>query len=87
MQSWLRNNLRYPAAAANNGIQGRVIVQCIIEKDGSITIDKVSRGVDPLLDQEALRLIKAMPKWNPGKQNGQAVRTKRMIIVPFKIYG
>ena len=87
LHSWLTNNLRYPAAAANNGIQGRVIVQCIIEKNGSITIDKVSRGVDPLLDQEALRLIKAMPKWNPGKQNGYAVRTKRMIIVPFKING
>ena len=87
MQTWLKNNLRYPAAAANNGIQGRVIVQCIIEKDGSVTIDKVSRGVDPQLDQEALRLIKAMPKWNPGQKDGFAVRTKRMIIVPFKING
>ena len=85
LKSWLKNNLRYPPSAANNGIQGRVIVQCIIEKDGSVTVEKIARNVDPELDKEALRLIQTMPKWNPGKSNGSAVRTKRMIVIPFNI--
>ena len=83
MISWIENNLRYPAEAQNIGIQGRVIVQCIIEKDGSVTVDKIARNIDPQLDNEAVRLIKAMPKWNPGTTNGNVVRTKRMIIIPF----
>ena len=83
LKNWLKNNLRYPPSAANNGIQGRVIVQCIIEKDGSVTVEKIARNVDPELDKEALRLIQAMPKWKPGRSNGSTVRTKRMIVIPF----
>ena len=83
MKSYLNSNVKYPAAAQENGIQGRVIVQFIIEKDGSISDVKISRSVDPSLDWEALRVVKAMPKWNPGKLNGTVVRVKNEVPVAF----
>ena len=83
MKSYLNSNVKYPAAAQENGIQGRVIVQFIIEKDGSISDVKISRSVDPSLDREALRVVKAMPKWNPGKLNGTVVRVKSEVPVAF----
>ena len=83
MKSYLNSNVKYPAAAQENGIQGRVIVQFIIEKDGSISDVKISRSVDPSLDREALRVVKAMPKWNPGKVNGIPVRVKNEVPVVF----
>ena len=83
MKSYLNSNVKYPAAAQENGIQGRVIVQFIIEKDGSISDVKISRSVFSSLDREALRVVKAMPKWNPGKVNGIPVRVKNEVPVVF----
>lgn len=84
MKSYLNSNVKYPAVAQENGVQGRVIVQFIIEKDGSISDVKISRSVDPSLDREALRVVKAMPKWNPGKLNGIPARVKYEVPVVFR---
>ena len=83
MKSYLNSTLKYPIYAQENGVQGRVIVQFIIEKDGSISDVKISRSVFSSLDREALRVVKAMPKWNPGKVNGIPVRVKNEGPVVF----
>ncbi len=82
---WLAQNIKYPAEAQEKGIQGRVIVQMVVEKDGTITHAKVVRGIDPLLDAEALRVVSNMPKWKPGKQNGEAVNVKYTLPVMFRL--
>ena len=83
--NFLGKNVKYPATAQEKGIQGRVIVQFVVNRDGSIVEPKVVRGVDPELDAEALRLISIMPKWKPGKQKGEAVRVKYTIPVMFRL--
>jgi protein TonB len=85
MQNWMRENLTYPAVAQENNIQGRVILSIVVEKDGSLGDVKVARSVDPSLDQAAVQLVKKMPKWNPGKQNGMPVRVKYSIPVSYKL--
>jgi protein TonB len=85
LMSWLSQNMKYPPIAAENGVQGRVIVQFVVEKDGSITDVRVAKSVDPSLDKEAARVVKAMPHWIPGKQNGSAVRVKYTVPVTFKL--
>ena len=85
MKSYLNSNVKYPAVAQENGVQGRVIVQFIIEKDGSISDVKVASGVYLSLDKEAIRVVKAMPKWNPGKLKGIPVRTKCTTPVVFRL--
>ena len=85
LMSWLSQNMKYPPIAAENGVQGRVIVQFVVEKDGSITDVHVAKSVDPSLDKEAARVVKAMPHWIPGKQNGSAVRVKYTVPVTFKL--
>lgn len=85
MNSWLAQNIRYPAAAQENNIQGRVTVQFVVELNGSISNVVVVRGVDPNLDKEAVRVVKSMPKWTPGMQNGRAVRSKFTLPVNFKL--
>lgn len=85
LMQWLAKNMTYPAVAAENGIQGRVIVGFVVERDGSVTDVKVLRGVDPALDNEAVSVVKRMPKWIPGKQNGQAVRVSYNVPVTFKL--
>lgn len=85
LTSWLYKNLCYPEEAMKHNIEGRVIVQFVIEKDGSITHPVVARGVDKELDMEAIRLIKAMPKWVPGRNNGEAVRSKFTLPVTFRL--
>ena len=85
MKSYLNSNVKYPAVAQENGVQGRVIVQFIIEKDGSISDVKVASGVYLSLDKEAIRVVKAMPKWNPGKLKGIAVRVKNEVPVVFAL--
>lgn len=85
LMQWLSNNVRYPAVAEENGIQGRVIVSFVVEKNGSITDVQVVRGKDPSLDREAVRVVKAMPNWVPGKQNGQAVRVKYNVPITFRL--
>ena len=84
---FLGKNIKYPTQAMEKGIQGRVIVQMVVTKEGDITEAKVVRGVDPLLDAEALRVINSMPKWKPGKQKGEAVNVKYTIPVMFKLTG
>lgn len=85
LNSWLASNIKYPPVAAENGIEGRVIVQFVVGKDGSITGAQVVRGVDASLDKEALRVVNSMPKWVPGKQNGQSVNCKFTLPVMFKL--
>lgn len=85
MKSYLNSNVKYPDVAQENGIQGRVIVESIIEKDGSMSDVKVIRSVDPSLDREALRVVKAMPKWTPAKLKGIPVRTKCTTPVVFRL--
>ena len=85
MQSYLNSNVKYPDVAQENGVQGRVIVESIIEKDGSMSDVKVIRSVDPSLDREALRVVKAMPKWTPAKLKGIPVRTKCTTPVVFRL--
>ena len=85
LMDYLRSNTHYPTVAAENGVQGRVVVGFVVERDGSITDVKVIRGVDPSLDKEATRVVKSMPKWNPGKQNGSAVRVKFQVPVTFRL--
>ena len=85
LMAFLSSNIKYPVVAQENGVQGRVIVGFVVEKDGSITDVKVMRSVDPSLDREAQRVVKAMPKWKPGKQNGSAVRVKYTVPVVFRL--
>jgi len=84
LMSWLSQNIKYPAIAAENGVQGRVIVQFIVEKDGSITNVKVAKSVDPSLDKEAARVVSTMPKWIPGKKGGSPARVNYTVPVTFK---
>ena len=85
LMKWLSNNIRYPEAAQQNDIQGRVVVKFVVEKDGSIGHAEIARGVDKDLDREALRVVNKMPKWQPGKNNGVAVRSYFNLPVTFKL--
>ena len=85
LMGYLRDNIHYPTVAAENGVQGRVVVGFVVERDGSITDVNILRGVDPSLDREAMRVVKSMPKWTPGKQNGSAVRVKYQVPVSFRL--
>ncbi|MBQ1774649.1 MAG: energy transducer TonB [Prevotella sp.] len=85
LMQWLSSNIKYPVIAAENGVQGRVIIQFVVEKDGSVSGVTVAKSVDPSLDKEAQRVVKSMPKWIPGKQNGSAVRVKYTVPVTFKL--
>ena len=82
---FLRDNIKYPQISQENGVQGRVIVQFVVNADGSIVDPVVVRGVDPYLDKEALRVVKLMPKWKPGKQRGKAVRVRFTQPVMFRL--
>lgn len=85
LMTYLKDNIKYPKAAQDKKVQGRVIVQFVVEKDGTPTEFNVIRSVDPTLDAEALRVMKEMPKWKPGMQKGQAVRVKYTVPVSFKL--
>ena len=82
---FLSKNIRYPVVAEENGIQGRVTVQFVVEKDGSVTDVRIMKSVDPSLDKEAERVVKSMPKWIPGKQNGSPVRVNYYVPVVFRL--
>ena len=82
---WLGKNIKYPTIAQENGVQGRVIVQFVVTKEGNIKEPVVANGVDPYLDAEALRVIKAMPKWKPGKQRGKEVNVKYTLPIHFRL--
>lgn len=85
LYKFLNKNIRYPEIAAQNNIQGRVVVQFVVEKDGSVGEVKVVRGVDPDLDKEAVRVVKSMPKFIPGKMNGQNVRVWHTLPIKFTL--
>ena len=85
LMKWLSSNIRYPEAAQQNDIQGRVVVKFVVEKDGSIGHAEIARGVDKDLDREALRVVNKMPKWQPGKNNGVAVRSYFNLPVTFRL--
>lgn len=83
LMKFLRDNVKYPHIAQEHGIQGRVYVSFVVGKDGTIRDVAVGRSVDPALDNEAIRVVKAMPKWQPGKQRGKSVNVKYMLPVNF----
>ncbi len=83
--AYLSKNIKYPSIAQDNNIQGRVIVEFVVNKDGSIVEPVVKRSVDTSLDNEAMRVIKAMPKWKPGKQRGKPVRVRYTVPVLFRL--
>ncbi|WP_436415206.1 energy transducer TonB [Petrimonas sp.] len=85
MMKFLSDNIKYPVIAQENGIQGRVITNFVVERDGSITDVQVVRGVDPSLDREAIRVIQSMPKWKAGRQRGSAVRVRFTLPVVFRL--
>lgn len=85
LMTFLAQNMVYPVTAQENGVQGRVTVSFVVETDGSITDVEVARSVDPFLDREAMRIVKAMPKWTPGKKNGKPVRVKYTVPVVFRL--
>ena len=82
---FLGKNIKYPVQSQQAGVQGKVIVQFVVEKDGSVSNPKVVRSIDPDLDGEAVRVISIMPKWKPGMQKGQAVRVKYTVPVTFRL--
>lgn len=85
MMKFLQQNVKYPKEAYEQGKQGRVIVQFVVNTDGSISNDTIVRSVDPLLDAEALRVVRSMPNWTPGKQKGEPVRVRFTLPVTFRL--
>ena len=85
LMAYLQKAIKYPPVAEENGIQGRVICTFVVERDGSVTDVRIAKSVDPSLDKEAQRVVSAMPKWIPGKQNGQSVRVKYTLPVTFRL--
>ncbi len=86
IEPWIVKNTTYPKIAKEMGITGKVYVGFIIGKDGIVTDVKVLRKVDPYLDKEAVRVIRSMPKWKPGKQRGKAVKVSFQVPIKFKLY-
>lgn len=82
-RAWIQSNLKYPEIAAENGISGKVFVNFVVNKTGAVVDAKVVRGVDPSLDQEALRVVRSSPKWTPGKQRGKPVKVQFTFPIVF----
>lgn len=85
MLKYIMENIKYPKQIMEEGIQGRVTVSFIVEKDGRVSNVRLLRSVQPLLDKEAVRVVKSMPKWSPGKHNGKPVRVRFNLPVMFKL--
>ena len=85
LMQYLSKNIKYPPVAEEMGIQGRVICTFVVERDGSVSDIRIARSVDPSLDKEAIRVVSGMPKWIPGRQNGQMVRVKYTLPVTFRL--
>lgn len=85
LKQWLKKNLNYPSLAQEMGLEGKVFMQFVVEKNGSISNIKVLRGVDEILDKEAIRVIQSMPKWIPGKQRGRPVRVSCNMPITFEL--
>jgi len=84
-REWVQKRVKYPQIAAENGIQGKVFIMFVIEPDGSVSNVQILRGVDPALDDEAVKAVQASPKWVPGKQRGAPVRVRFSITVNFQL--
>lgn len=87
LMKWLSSNIQYPVMAQEEGAQGRVVVQFVVEKDGRVGQAKIARGRHPELDKEAIRLVKSLPKFIPGKMNGQEVNVWYTLPITFKLQG
>jgi len=83
LRKFIAQSIKYPVIAQENGIQGKVYVNFVVDKDGSVTAAKIARGVDPSLDKEALRVVNSLPKWKPGKQRGKAVKVSYTVPINF----
>ena len=86
MMKFIADSLRYPSVSCEHRIEGRVVVQFVVDCEGNILNPLVVRSVDPLLDREAIRLVKLMPKWIPGRQNGKPVSVVCLVPIRFKEY-
>ncbi|MCF8223237.1 MAG: energy transducer TonB [Bacteroidales bacterium] len=84
-RNWVQQRVNYPQIAAENGIQGKVFLMFVVEPDGSVSNVTIMRGVDPALDNEAIRVVESSPKWAPGKQRGAPVRVRFSITVNFQL--
>lgn len=82
---FLNANIHYPEVAEENGIQGKVVISFVVERNGTVTNVEVVKSVDPLLDKEAIRVVRSMPQWKPGTQNGKPVRVKYTTPVTFRL--
>lgn len=82
---WIAKQIEYPQSALDNNIQGQVVVRFVVEKDGSIGQVDVVKKVDPAIDKEAVRVVKSMPKWKPGKQRGKTVRSRYTLPIKFQL--
>jgi protein TonB len=85
LRKWIANNINYPVIAAENGIQGKVYVTFVVDKDGSVSNARIARGVDTSLDQEALRVVNNLPRWKPGMQRGKPVRVSYTVPINFQL--
>ena len=85
LMAFLSKNVKYPKEAFENKIEGKVLVEMIIDKEGNTTQARISKGTNPYLDKEALRVANSMPKWKPGRENGQAVNVKYTFPIQFKL--
>lgn len=83
LRKYIANAIKYPVIAQENGIQGKVYVTFVVDKDGSVSDARIARGVDPSLDKEALRVVNTLPKWKPGKQRGKPVRVSYTVPINF----
>ena len=83
LRKFIAQSIKYPVIAQENGIQGKVYVNFVVDKDGSVTAAKIARGVDQSLDKEALRVVNNLPKWKPGKQRGKAVKVSYTVPINF----
>ena len=84
-RQYINNNLKFPAEAQENGVDGTITIQFIVDRQGNVTNPVIIRGVDPALDQAVLDVIKNSPKWEPGKQNGPTVKVKSSVPIVFKL--
>ena len=86
MMKFIADSLRYPSVVCTGGVEGRIVVRFVVDCKGNIVNPLVVRSVDPLLDREAIRLVKLMPKWIPGRQNGKPVNVTCLVPIRFKLY-
>ena len=85
MRKFIAENIKYPEEAKAKGLSGKVFVQFVINKEGDVVNAKIARGIDPLLDAEAIRVVQSMPKWTPGSQRGKTVNVSFTVPIEYKL--